>query len=123
MQKIICWHAVDIELNPLRAAMVEAPGEYRWSSYRCNALGEEDQLVVGHDLYQRLGGSAEQRQSAYRALFKGTVTDEFLSAVRDATNKGWALGNEHFRTQVEALAARRAAPLSRGRAKRIDSGP
>ena len=29
-----------IELNPVRAAMVEHPGMYRWSSYRVNAQGE-----------------------------------------------------------------------------------
>lgn len=79
-----------IELNPLRAAMVEVPGTYRWSSYRCNALGEENGLVTGHDLYQRLGRSAEQRQSAYRDLFRQTVADEFLGALRDATSKGGA---------------------------------
>lgn len=107
-----------IELNPLRAAMVEVPGTYRWSSYRCNALGEENGLVTGHDLYQRLGRSAEQRQSAYRDLFRQTVADEFLGALRDATNKGWVLGNERFRAQVEEMASRRAAPLPRGRAKK-----
>ena len=112
-----------IELNSLRAAMVEAPGAYRWSSYRCNALGEEDGLVMEHDLYRRLGCSAEQRQSAYRALFQHAVADDLLGTIRDATNKGWALGDEHFRTKVEAMTVRRATPLSRGRAKRIDSDP
>ena len=28
-----------IELNPLRAAMVAAPGDYRWSSNAANELG------------------------------------------------------------------------------------
>ena len=112
-----------IELNPVRAAMVKAPGEYRWSSYRCNAMGQEDGLVTGHDLYRRLGRSAEQRQSAYRALFQHAVADELLTTIRDATNKGWALGNERFRVQIEAMTARRAAPLSRGRPKKIDSDP
>lgn len=28
-----------IELNPVRAAMVTAPGDYRWSSFRSNAEG------------------------------------------------------------------------------------
>ena len=28
-----------IELNPVRAGMVSDPGDYRWSSYRANALG------------------------------------------------------------------------------------
>ncbi|MFZ3154807.1 transposase [Pseudomonas sp.] len=35
-----------IELNPVRAAMVTEPGEYPWSSYRCNAMGQEDELVT-----------------------------------------------------------------------------
>lgn len=30
----------NIELNPVRAGMVEQPGDYQWSSYRCNAHGE-----------------------------------------------------------------------------------
>lgn len=112
-----------IELNPVRAAMVEAPGEYRWSSYRCNALGREDGLVTPHALYQGLGRSGEPRQDAYRALFSDAVTDDLLSNIRDATNKGWALGNKRFCVQVEALTARRAAPLPRGRPKKIDSDP
>jgi hypothetical protein len=29
-----------IELNPVRACMVEHPAEYRWSSYRANAQGD-----------------------------------------------------------------------------------
>lgn len=29
-----------IELNPVRAGMVRRPGDYRWSSYRANGLGE-----------------------------------------------------------------------------------
>jgi len=29
-----------IELNPVRAAMVEDPAHYRWTSYRVNALGQ-----------------------------------------------------------------------------------
>jgi len=112
-----------IELNPVRAAMVREPGEYPWSSYRCNAMGQKDGLVSEHDLYRGLGRVAEQRQEAYRALFQDAVARELLTAIRDATNKGWALGNERFRVQVEAMTARRAAPLPRGRPRKIDSDP
>lgn len=107
-----------IELNPVRAAMVEAPGEYHWSSYRHNALGQEDGLLVEHDVYQCLGHGTEQRRSAYRALFRHAVSDDLLTRIREATNKGWALGNDRFRGQIEALSERRAAPLPRGRPKK-----
>ena len=59
-----------IELNPVRAGLVAAPGEYRWSSFRSNALGHEDALVTPHSCYYALGRSPVLRQAAYRALFR-----------------------------------------------------
>lgn len=53
-----------IELNPVRAGMVGHPGEYRWSSYRANAQGEDDVLVRPHTLYEALGIDAADRQAA-----------------------------------------------------------
>ncbi len=60
-----------IELNPVRACLVAAPGDYRWSSFRSNALGHENPLVTPHSCYYALGRSAALRQAAYRALFQG----------------------------------------------------
>ena len=34
-----------IELNPVRAGMVESPEEYPWSSFRTNALGAPNAIV------------------------------------------------------------------------------
>ena len=59
-----------IELNPVRADMVKGPGEYRWSSYRVNALGCDDRNITPHELYLRLGETREIRQTNYRALFR-----------------------------------------------------
>jgi putative transposase len=43
-----------IELNPVRAGMVSDPGEYRWSSYRANALGKVDAVLSPHPLFLAL---------------------------------------------------------------------
>lgn len=61
-----------LELNPVRAAMVTAPGDYRWSSYRTNAFGKHSKLVSPHALYQQLGRTPAERQSNYRALLGDT---------------------------------------------------
>ena len=37
-----------IELNPVRAGMVNDPAEYPWSSYHYNALGIENRLLKLH---------------------------------------------------------------------------
>ena len=60
-----------IELNPVRAGLVAAPDEYRWSSFRSNALGHDDALLTPHSCYYALGRSAASRQAAYRGLFQG----------------------------------------------------
>jgi putative transposase len=58
-----------IELNPVRARVVTSPGQYRWSSFRANALGRKDPLLTPHAHYCALGRDAESRRAAYRALF------------------------------------------------------
>jgi putative transposase len=54
-----------IELNPARAAMVNNPADYPWSSYGYNALGQPDELVAPHFEYLCLGESEEARHAAY----------------------------------------------------------
>ncbi len=103
-----------IELNPVRAAMVEHPGEYPWSSYQCNASGSDDTLITPHELYLRLGKTPESRAEHYRALFRSPVPDATLDEIRNATNKAWALGNDRFQRRIEALLARQAGPKHRG---------
>jgi putative transposase len=60
-----------IEENPVRAGLASHPGAYPWSSYRCNALGEDDALVTLHPHYCSLGRSPRERSAAYAALFAG----------------------------------------------------
>ena len=107
-----------IELNPVRAGMVKSPAHYRYSSYRHNAQGRKDPLLIEHEVYRRLGRTIAARCDAYRALFHGAVAEAALDEIREATNKGWALGHDRFRDRIEHLAARRAAPLPRGRPAR-----
>ena len=49
-----------IELNPVRAAMVDDPAHYRWTSYRANALGQADTRLTLHPLYLGLGATDRQ---------------------------------------------------------------
>ena len=39
-----------IELNPIRASMVNHPGEYKWSSYHANAQGDINSLITHDEL-------------------------------------------------------------------------
>ncbi len=81
-----------IELNPVRACMVDGPSDYRWSSHRANAFGQQDSLLTPHALYTRLGKDATARQIAYRHLFNETLSDDTLGQLRQAGNGNRPLG-------------------------------
>ncbi len=103
-----------IELNPVRAGMVDAPADYRWSSFHANGLGKAIKFWRPHRVYCELGGDLDSCASAYRALFKGHLDKPILTTIRQATNQGMALGNERFKDDIERLAGRRVKPLKRG---------
>ncbi len=111
-----------IELNPVRARIVAHPRDYPWSSYAWHAEGKFDRLISDDVLYLGLGQKKTERQTAYRALFKAQVSETILAAIRDATNKGWALGNDRFMQKIAVAVGRRAAPLPRGRPRTGDNG-
>ena len=104
-----------IELNPVRAGLVDAPAAYRWSSHRANAFGTPNALVTPHESYQALGSEPRARQAAYRTFFDEDLSDSTLAAIRDSTNGGWALGSQEFHDEIGALLTRRSRPATRGR--------
>jgi putative transposase len=58
-----------VELNPVRAGMVEEPKEYKWSSYAANAYGKNDDLVDAHIVFNNLS-SDENVRKEYRKFIQ-----------------------------------------------------
>jgi len=110
-----------IELNPVRAGMVEQPNEYTWSSYANNAEGKNNKLIISHEVYRGIGINETERQAAYRQLCKSAICKPDLDALRAATNKGWALGSDGFRKEIEQLSGRRTEAKPRGRPKKVNN--
>ena len=104
-----------IELNPVRAEMVAAPGEYCWSSYKVNALGNASKLCTPHPDYLALGSDPKARLKNYRKLFAGHIDGKLLEEIRANTNKGLACGNDKFKQEIETLTGRRVKTMKRGR--------
>jgi putative transposase len=100
---------------PVRAAMVEDPGHYRWSSYRATALGAADARLTPHAICTALGETDKVRQAAHRALFRSQLDDEALDDIRLALNQNQPLGNERFLKKIEAITGERREARPRGR--------
>jgi len=107
-----------IELNPVRASMVNAPGEYPWSSHHHNAFGRDDDLIIPHFLYQGLGETPWERQLAYRSLFEGHF-DEETDQINLSWSSGTPLGSDRFRSKVEDRLGRKVGKMARGRPKAV----
>lgn len=92
---MICHHY--IELNPVRAGMVESVTQYPWSSYKANAGFAEDTAVTPHGLYTALGTTAIARGEAYRARFI-SPSDDDLAELRRATHSNSLPGSPVAKT-------------------------
>jgi putative transposase len=103
-----------IELNPVRAGMVQRAGEYRWSSYARNALARSDGISTPHPVYEALGDNLHSRCTAYQSLFHESARADDLASIRAGTESGTPIGNDRFRKEVAVMLNRRVEKFSHG---------
>lgn len=104
-----------IELNPVRAGMVDRPGEYNWSSFRFNAYGELNRWLTPHDVYLALGDSTDVRFERYMSLFDGELDKILVDEIRRAASFSMPLGGSLFQLQIEKALGRKLGYACRGR--------
>jgi putative transposase len=86
-----------IELNPVRASMVDAPERFAWSSHGVNAGMRADRLIKPHCEFLALGADDATRQDAYRGLFEQAFDVSLLKTIREATNGGYPMASDSFK--------------------------
>jgi putative transposase len=107
-----------IEMNPVRAGMVNHPGEYKWSSYQTNGQGHPSALITCHSIYHDLGVDAAERTAAYRELFRHELEPREVDRIRKATNGNFALGSSRFQEEISSMLGRRVVPGRAGRPRK-----
>jgi putative transposase len=103
-----------VELNPVRAGLVPAAWDWRWSSARAHASGNIPDLLLDAGASEWFGtwDFKEWRER----LHIGQAESE-MQAIRRATLAGEPLGSAEFVQDVERHAGRRVVVLPRGRPK------
>lgn len=96
-----------IELNPVRAARVDAPNLYRWSSVHGNLGSHVDTVLTPRDRCMALGRGDRLHGEAYREWLQEAITAEERALIRT-----------HL-----ARSVRSAACVSRGSSGRRSGGP
>lgn len=110
-----------LELNPVRAGIVLDPADYVWSSYTHHIGVRPNPLITDHSLYWALGNTPFEREAAYKLLAEQVLTHDELCDLRESTHKGWVLGSESFKTNLEKQLNRQVRPGKRGRPKKPTS--
>ena len=111
-----------IELNPVRAGMVDDPPHYRWSSYRANGLGQTDLRLIPHPVYLEIAHDADERQATYRQFFRAQLDEAAIANIRLALNQSLPLGNSRFHAQIAHAVGERREARPRGRPRATGKG-
>jgi putative transposase len=85
-----------IELNPVRAALVEAAEHYQWSSVHANLALRVDRFVTPHPTFLAMSADVWQRAEAYRTWLYEDVTDDEVASIRLRIKQERAMGSQRF---------------------------
>ncbi len=105
---LICYRY--IELNPVRAKMVEQPEGYRWSSHPINTGLKKSDLITYHENYLRLGATHCERIQNYKSLFSEPINHVKIDNLRAATNRGLVVGSDYFKDEIEKMMGQSVRP-------------
>ena len=81
-----------IELNPVRAAMVDSPAAHQWSSARANLGLSDDARITPHPVYLDLGNTAAERTRRYSDFLHSDIPEADLHAIREHIRRRERLG-------------------------------
>jgi len=109
-----------VELNPVRAKIVEAPADYRWSSYNAYAYGKKDIIVDEHTIYRGLSKDEAERRKKYREFVKGMIKEK--AAMKGEMNRRVVYGSEDLVRKVEKEYKVGAVIRLKGRPKNEENG-
>jgi len=82
-----------IELNPVRARLVQSPSRYRWSSAAAHVRGRDDALVAVGPLLELAPN--------WRAFLARVTREEDIKLLRAHESTGRPLGDEEFLAALE----------------------
>lgn len=107
-----------IELNPVRAGMVQAPEHYRWSSYRGRMGLRRDRLLDDPPAYLLLGNTLQERRRHYEAFVGQGIENDEVSFISESVNRNQLTGTARFVNEIEQKTEIRIERRAQGRPRK-----
>lgn len=104
-----------VDLNPVRARIVEQPEEYAWSSFRARTGLSACPWLDADPCFLSLGPTAEQRQQRYREFVMSGIPKLQLEFFRAAVQRNQLTGSDAFSLEIEQLTGARILNQPPGR--------
>ena len=108
-----------VELNPVKAGLVGAVDEYRWSSFPERAESPGGGMLDINRCYKSLGLTPRVRMESYRSYLAESGRAEELKIIQRGLQRNQLTGNPGFVDEIEARIGVRIEQRGRGR-PRID---
>jgi putative transposase len=106
-----------VEMNPVKAAMVAAPEQYRWSSYTSKVRGDWAWLDKDPCLFEPVGAT-EDCVERYRVFVHDCVCAGESELIKKALQRNQLTGDSRFVSEVERRIGVRVEYRDSGRPKR-----
>lgn len=110
-----------VELNPVRAGLVAAPEDYRWSSYRAKVGILQQDWLDFDPQYLGLAKTAKKRREKYQKFMLETISEKEMAQIRGAIQRGQLTGTLKFVEEIEAKMGKRIEFRGQGRPRKEQS--
>jgi putative transposase len=106
------WHVLSyVELNPVRARVVEHAWEWEWSSAQAHVTGCDRSGLLDMNFWRMAFSKVEWKEY----LEEMTAQESIQAQVRRAVAKGYLLGSDATALRLEKELGRQVLPKRRGR--------
>lgn len=104
-----------VDLNPVRARIVERPEDYPWSSYRARTGLSDCSWLDPDPCFLALASTSEQRQRHYREFVARGIPEQQIEFLRAAIQRNQLTGSESFILEIERRIGERVLNRRPGR--------
>lgn len=101
-----------VEMNPVRAGLVEQPWDWLWSSARAHVSESYPDSVIDGRWIEHFG---HWDYADWKERLQFAMSESEREAIRHSTNTGAPLGSQEFVTRLEQQAGKRLSVRPRGR--------